>query len=713
MRYITTIIYFIITLLFIVGCSKKTLEPTIDKAVDMVKEDMSESFRSNPPAPAPARKIQMGSFDQFELDNGLTVIVVENHKLPRVSYQVQLKNQAVQEGDKAGYVSITGQLLSRGTDSKSKAEIDEAIDFLGATMNTNGYGMFASSLTKHQDKLLSIASNVLLNPSFPVEEYDKIITQTLSGLETSKTDPSSMASNTSRKINFGADHPYGEVETVKSLEKIELADCQNYYRQFFLPNNAYLIVVGDITADEAKVKAQQYFGDWKKAPIKNWKYDSVAGPDASQVSFVNKDGAVQSSIRITYPVDLAPGDDDAIAASVMNSILGGGGFSGRLFQNLREDKAYTYGANSRLSRDPIVGNFSASAEVRSEVTDSSIVEFLSEMDRIKSEPVSTEELGNMKSYMAGNFALALESPQTIARYALNVARYDLPADYYETYLEKLDAVTVADVMRVAEKYIRTDKANIVVVGSKDDVADKLVKFDADSSIDYYDYKGDIVQAPASVLPASLTAESIIQSYIDKIGGQDKLKTIQSLKQVSSMNLMGQNMEVSSYQLEPEKFSLEIQTGGMKVIEQRFDGNTLEVNQMGQKQVFTEGPEVDAMKGSASIFPQLLFLSEAYTLELKGIEDVNGSEVYKINAISPENQKVIHYYDIESNLLVKQVTQQGEQALSQEMGDYREVDGILFPYKMTITGMAPVPVEMIVQSVEINADINESQFIIKQ
>ena len=713
MRYISTIIYFIITLLFIVGCSKKTQEPIIEKATDMVKEEMTESFRSNPPAPAPARKLQMGSFDQFELDNGLTVIVVENHKLPRVSYQVQLKNRAVQEGEKAGYVSITGQLLSRGTGTKTKAEIDEAVDFIGATLNTNGYGMYASSLTKHQDKLLSIASDVLLNPSFPAEEYDKIITQTLSGLEASKTEPSSMASNASRKINFGADHPYGEIETVESLGKIKIADSQNYYRQFFLPNNAYLIIVGDITKDIAKAKAEQYFGDWKKAPIKNWKYDSVKGPDASQVSFVNKDGAVQSSIRITYPVDLVPGDEDVIATSVMNSILGGNGFSGRLFQNLREDKAYTYGANSSLSRDPIVGNFSAFADVRSEVTDSSIVEFLSEMDRIKSEPVSAEDLENTKNYMAGNFALALESPQTIARYALNIARYDLPADYYETYLEKLDAVSVADIKRVAEKYIRPNNANIVVVGSKDDVADKLVKFDADGNIDFYDYKGDMVTAPAAVVPASLTAESVITSYIDKIGGQDKLKTIQSLKQVSSMSLMGQNMEVSSFQKEPGMFALEIQTGGMTVIEQRFDGNTLEVNQMGQKQVFTEGPEVDAMKGSAAIFPQLLFLSDSYSLELKGIENVNGSEAYKITAISANNQKITHFYDIESNLLIKQVTQQGEQALTQEMSDYRDVDGVLFPYKMSITGMAPVPVEMIVEHVEINANIAESQFVIKQ
>ncbi len=713
MRYISKIIYFIITLLFIAGCSKKTLEPTIDKATELVKEEMSESFRSNPPAPAPARKIQMGSFDQFELDNGLTVIVVENHKLPRVSYQVQLKNQAVQEGEKAGYVSITGQLLARGTDSRSKAEIDEAVDFIGATLNTNGYGMYASSLTKHQDKLLSIASNVLLNPSFPTEEYDKIITQTLSGLEASKTDPSSMASNASRKINFGADHPYGEVETVESLQKIGVADCQEYYRQFFLPNNAYLIIVGDITADQAKAKAQQYFGDWKKAPIKNWKYDSVASPNESHVSFVNKDAAVQSSIRITYPVDLSPGDEDVIAASVMNSILGGNSFSGRLFQNLREDKAYTYGANSSLSRDPIVGNFSAYADVRNEVTDSSIVEILSEMDRIKSEPVSTEDLENTKNYMAGNFALALESPQTIARYALNVARYNLPTDYYETYLEKLDAVTVSDIKRVAEKYIRTDKANIIVVGSKDDVADNLIKFDANGSIDYYDYKGDEMKSPTSVIPESLTAESIIKGYIDKIGGQDKLSAIKSLKQVSSMNLMGQKMDVSSYQLEPGKFALEIQTGGMTVIEQRFDGNTLEVNQMGQKQVFTEGAEVDAMKGSAAIFPQLLFLSEDYTLDLKGYEEINGSDAFKINATSPENQRVTHYYDKVTGLLVKQVTQQGDQALSQEMSDYREVDGILFPHKMTITGMAPVPVEMIVESVQINADISEGQFTIKQ
>lgn len=720
MKYIYILIYFIASLIIFSGCSKKLQVPASDEAVAVVddaavvtKKLQSESFRATPPTPAAARKIEMGNFDQFELDNGLTVIVVENHKLPRVSYQIRLKNRAVQEGDKAGYVSIAGQLMSRGTTSKSKAEIDEEVDFLGATLNTNGYGLFASSLTKHQDKLLAIASDVLLNPSFPEAEYDKIKTQTLSGLEASKTDPSAMASNATRKINYGSNHPYGEVETVETLNNIEIKDVQEYYRQFFLPNNAYLVIVGDINRTDAAIKAKEYFGDWAKAPIKNWKFDAVKAPEENNVAVVNKDGAVQSTIRITYPVELIPGSDDALAGSMMNSILGGNGFSARLFQNLREDKAYTYGANSSLTSDPIIGSFSAYADVRNEVTDSSIVEFLKEMDRIKTEPVSDEDLENAKKFRAGNFAIGLESPQTIARYALNIARYNLPADYYETYLERLDALTVADIKRVAEKYIRSDKANIVIVGSKDDINDKVAAFDADGVIDYYDYKGDKMKASEAVVPASLTAQSIIESYIEKIGGADKLNAVKSLKQVSSMNLMGQSMNVSSFQKEPGMFALEIETGGMKVIEQRFDGNTLKVSQMGQEQVFTEGPEVDAMKGSAAIFPQLLFLKDDYTLELKGIENVDGNDTYKINATSADGQRVTHYYDSKTGLLMKQVTQEGEQALSQTLSDYKEIDGIMFPHKMSITGMAPVPVDMIISTIDINPEISDSQFTIEK
>ncbi len=720
------IFYLLFIALLFTQCSKKTTESAMSKADDMkgaVEEkaadaqaamaDVQEAFRANPPAAAAARKIQLGEFDQFTLPNGLTVIVVENHKLPRVSYQVRLKNEAVKEGDKAGYVSVTGQLLSRGTTSKTKAEIDESVDFIGGSFNTSGYGMFASSLTKHQDDLLATVKDVLLYPSFPQEEFDKIITQTLSGLEQQKTDPGSIASNVASRVNFGADHPFGEVQTVESTEKISLEDCKQYYATYFTPSNAFLMIVGDITPAAAKANAEKYFGVWEGRPVKNMKFDECKKPTGTQVAFANKEGAVQSSVRVTYPVNLKQGDPDVIPVSLMNSILGGGGFSSRLFQNLREDKGFTYGASSRLNVSPIVGSFTASADVRNEVTDSSIVEFLLEMERIASEPVDAEDLANMKNFRTGVFALQLESPQTIARYAYNIARYNLPADYYETYLEKLNAVTAEDIQRVAKKYITPENANIVVVGSKDDVAESIKRFDSDGQIDFYDFKGDQVVVQESNLPMELTAQGVIDDYIAAIGGKDALSKIKTVKTTADMSAMGQNMDVTTYQDMSGKFAMNMTTQGMTVVDQKYDGEKMEMSQMGQKQMITEGPQLEDAKESAMIAPQLNYGDEGYVLDLKGSEDMDGKNVYKIVVTNPSGKKVTQYYDSATSLLVKNVSTMGEQTITQEMDDYREVSGVKFPYSMKLIGAAPVPMEMKVKDVEVNGAIDAAVFMIQE
>jgi len=711
-------IYSAILLFCFSACSKKIAD-VVEESPEIVEEVVTneiktntETFRHNPPQAGPARKIQLGDSHQFELDNGLTVIVVENHKLPRVSYQVSLKNEAVKEGNKAGYVSIAGDLMGRGTSSRSKAEIDEQVDFIGATLNTSGYGAYGSSLTKHQDKLLEVMSDVLFNPSFPSEEFDKIMTQNLSGLEASKTDPGSIASNVTKAVNYGSDHPFGEIITKETLGRVTVDDCKNYYKGFFNPSNAYLIIVGDITPDQAKLSAETYFGGWANKPMKNWKFDNVAKPDGRNVAFANKDGAVQSSIRVTYPVDFHPASDEAIAASVMNTMLGGGGFIARLFQNLREDKGYTYGAYSSLSSDPIQGHFTATADVRNEVTDSSIHEFLFELRKMRDERVSLDELQNIKNYMNGTFAMQLESPQTIARFARNIARYDLPADYYETYLERLNAVTPADIQAVAQKYIRPDKANIVVVGSKDDVVESLVQFDDDGVIDYYDYKGEKLEIKEMDIPASLNAESVISDYINAIGGAARLKAVKSLQTKSTMNVMGQEMESVTFQKD-NKLALKMTTGGMTMMEQKYDGSAMSVSQMGQSQVMTEGPEVESLKYSATIFEQLNYGNDGYVVELKGNDNLDGVNVYKLVVTDPSGSKKTEYYNAENSQLIRQVAIQGGQNITTDLSDYKEVDGVMYPHKITITGAAPVPLVSEVSEVLINGDISDEVFAIEQ
>ncbi len=697
-------------------CSKTATDKVMTKTVK-INADPSLAWRSVAPNPGPARAIQLGEYSTFQLDNGLNVIVVENHKLPRVSYQLTLDNDPLIEGDQAGYVSMAGDLMATGTTTRTKAEIDAAIDFIGASLNTSSTGMFASSLKKHGGKLLDIMSDVLYNPSFKMDEFEKLKKQTISGLETNKTDANSMAANAASVLNYGNEHPYGEVVTIGTVENISLGKCKEYYNTYFKPNNAYLIIVGDINAAEAKTQANEYFGKWKKAAVPVTNYKMPTGPNEAKVSVVNKDGAVQSVIRVTYPVDLKPGADDLVKARVMNNILGGGIFSGRLMQNLREDKAFTYGARSQLSSDDLVGDFNAYASVRNEVTDSSVHEFLYEMGRMVNEPVTADDLALVKSSMTGSFGRSLESPQTMARFALNTFRYNLPKDYYQTYLQKLDAVTVVDIQMMAKKYIRPDRVNIVVVGAKDDISENLLQFDADGIIDYYDAFGNEVVIDESAIPDGVTGKSVVMDYIEAMGGKQKLMSVKTLEKTMSMELMGQTASIVEVHKAPNKYYSKMEMGGNVMQEQVYDGVKAMAGQMGQNQVVTEGEMYDDVVSSAVMFSQMDYLTGDYKLDLKGIEDVDGVRMYKVEILNPKGDKEYEFYNISTGLLAKKMSTSvgpdgSSNTMSTEVSDYRDVDGIMLPYSISMSGMMPMTITMKVTDVKINGDVADDMFMVK-
>lgn len=447
--------------------------------------------RSQPPPPGPAPEIQLGDYELFRLENGLTVIVVENNKIPKISYSLYLDRDPVLEGEKAGYVELAGDLLGTATHTRSKDQIDEAIDYIGAELYTSASSASGSVLTKHNDEFLELFSDVVINARFNQEELDKLKKQALSSIEAAKNDASDISSLVTGKIVFGKDHPYGEAMTDSSLSKISLEDCRNYYQTYWRPNISYLAIVGDLSLDEAKSKIEKYFGKWEHADVPGQDYETVPRPEGIQVSLVHRENSVQSVIKIGYPVDLQRADDDYVSAMVMNKILGGGPY--RLFDNLREKHAYTYGAYSSLSSDDLVGEFVAYTDVRNSVTDSAIIQIFHEMERLKAEPVTNAELQRVKNNINGNFALALEKPATIARFALYVEVYGLPKDYYKNYLKKVAAVTPDDLQEAAKKFLHPENCHVIVVGKKDEILEGLKNLDSNGKVDLYDNLGNFLE----------------------------------------------------------------------------------------------------------------------------------------------------------------------------------------------------------------------------
>ncbi len=301
--------------------------------------------RSQRPAAAAAQKINIPASQVFTTANGITVILSENHKIPKVSIELSLGNTPRLEGSKAGLSNFAGSLLMSGTATRSKDQLDREIDFIGASLSAGSSSMYLSCLTKHLDKGLDLMTDVLYNANFPESEVERIRKQNMSGLQSTKADAGEMATNATLAVNFPG-HPLGEIMTEATLQNITREDLIQYYKSTFTPQGSYLVVVGDINRAQTEAIVTRYFAAWQGGPV----YQSDLGKGqfdkGNRVVFVKKPGAVQSVVYVTFPIDIRAGHKDQLALNVLNGILGGGGFGTRLMQNLREDKAFTYGCYS-------------------------------------------------------------------------------------------------------------------------------------------------------------------------------------------------------------------------------------------------------------------------------------------------------------------------------------------------------------------------------
>jgi len=703
-RILSVIAALLITLPLAAQVKKaKTVKPV---QPPVVKETLDRSIR---PQAGPAPVIKIGDYQSFELANGLKVFVVENHKIPRLSYSLVLDYDPILEGDMAGYSEISGQLMRTGTTSRTKDQIDEAVDMIGATLNTSANGMSANCLSRHNEELLTIMSDVLLNANFKAEELEKIRTQTLSGLEADKNDPKAISQRVNSVLVYGSNHPYGENMSEESVKKITLEKCTGFYKTYFKPNISYLAIVGDITLEQAKPLVEKYFGSWQPGDVPKANYPMPKAPAKRTVVLVDRPNAVQSTINVTYPIDLKPGSPDEIKVKLANTILGGGTF--RLFSNLREKHSWTYGAYSSIQSDKLVGKFNASAEVRNPVTDSSFTEILAEMVRIRTEPVPDIELMMVKNYMMGNFGRSLENPSTVANFAINTARYNLPKDYYSTYLTKLAALNASDVQMVSQKYIRPDNAYILAVGKAEDLAPKLKVFSKSGEVLYYDTEGKPYD-PSKKLkpaPAGVTGDQVINNYITAIGGAKKLKKIKDVTIQSTATMQNMPISLDIYFKSPDKMFLQVGSGTMVFAKQIYNsGKGVSISPMNGETKPMEGDELAGMKESAMIFPELYYTTLGYTVELLGIEEQKDQkQFYKVQINKGGDRKETEYYDVQTGLKMRA---ESKEQLT-EYSDYKAVDGILFPHATT-QNMGPQNINFTVTAIKLNTKIKDEFFEIK-
>ncbi|MEZ4854468.1 M16 family metallopeptidase [Flavobacterium sp.] len=658
------------------------------------------------PVAGPAPKININKPQTFTLKNGLKVLIVENHKLPRVSFTLTLDNTPYAEGNKKGESSLVSAMLGNGTESMSKEKFNEEVDFLGASINFWSEGASASGLSRYSDRILELMADGALHPVFSQEDFDKEKAKMIEGLKTQEKSASTIARRVENVLTYGKDHYNGEFVSEETLNNVTLADVKANYTRYFVPGDAYLVIIGDINAGEIEKKVKKLFGKWSKGSAPSLSYTDPKDVGFSQINFVDVPNAVQSEVSVVNLSHLKMTDKDYFATILANQILGGGG-EGRLFLNLREAHGWTYGSYSSIGADKYIGKFRSSASVRNAVTDSAIVEIFNELKRIRTELVSDEDLKNAKAKYIGNFVMQIEKPETIARYALNIETQNLSDNFYENFMKNINAVTAEDIRNAAQKYFSVDNARVVVIGKASDVLPGLQKLSQDKNLPifYYDKYGNLTDKPEikKVIPAGVTSTSVLENYLTAIGGKEKAAQVKTIYSTASATVQGTPLELVQ-KFSKENMLVEMKAMGMTMMKQVVTSKGAYIESQGQKNNI-EGNDLKQMQNMATTFVELNLLNNS-NVKLQGIETINDKDAYVL--VLDETK---YYYDATSGLKVAEAItteQMGQKMTRTTYYDvYTDVNGLQFPYKTTINmGME---IELTTTDVKINEGVTDADF----
>lgn len=450
----------------------------------------AEDWRKTPPTlPAP-HPFKLPKIEKYKLANGLTVELVEDHRVPFTTLGLGIKvGTSDDPAGHEGLATLLSGMLNEGTQKHSSKEIAEEVDFIGGAFAANSgqdYSvMSCSALSQYNDRLVGTVSDMVLNPSIPESELKLNITNTMEELAMSRSKPDFLANERFAKVVYGT-HPYSIIAPKpESIEKITRAQLLDFHKQHYVPNEAYLVVVGDFKSDEMKSLIEKDFGVWKAGAAAKPENPAMPHQSGRKIYLVDRPESVQSRIKMGN-ISLKKTDPDFYPLTVANQILGGAA-TARLFMNIREGKGYTYGAYSRIAPQRQPGLFSAEAEVRTDVTAPALQEFIYELERIRNLKPTDKELSNAKNYLVGAFQLGLETQSGLATRLLEGEIYGLPADYLEKYGDKILAVNADDVRHAARKYVDLDNLVVTVVGDAKKIKGELEFF---APVSVYDTSGN-------------------------------------------------------------------------------------------------------------------------------------------------------------------------------------------------------------------------------
>ena len=450
----------------------------------------TEAFRPNIPPPLAPRPLNLPDPFETSISNGLQIVVVEEKRLPLVGIRLSFRSgDANDPPNLPGLSDVMTHLLTEGTGTRTSRQIAEQVERLGATLTVGSSSDFttvaASALSIYSDEILDLLADVSLRSTFPRNEVDLARENTKQLLIQQRAQPTFLASERMAEVMFG-DHPYSRISpTPRSLDAMTRDALLGFRQSTFLPNNAVMIIVGDVDRDAITRRVEQLFASWETSILPPSDFPAPPKRAARQAYLVDRPGSAQSNIVIAME-GIKRTSSNYFPMLLMHTILGANA-SSRLFMNLREHKGYTYGAYSNLDARRLAGTVRASAEVRTSVTGASLHEFFYELEQIRSEAVAKEELKNAKSYLTGVFPIRIETQDGLIDQLVTIKMLDLPKDYLQTYRDRVNEVTADEIQRVAQQYVTPDRAAVVIVGDASEVSEQTKPYA--SEIEVYDTEG--------------------------------------------------------------------------------------------------------------------------------------------------------------------------------------------------------------------------------
>jgi predicted Zn-dependent peptidase len=630
------------------------------------------------PEPLSEFEFKFPKYKVERLKNGLKVFLIEDKEQPTIAFRVLIKGGSSVDSEKSGIADLTSGLLTKGTKNYNADQIANTLDGVGASIsasaNADFISIYAQSLKKHEELLLKMLKEVILEPTFPKSEFEKLQKQTIASIQYEKSNPSTLAQSLSRIAIYGEEHPYAKRNTEESINSITRDDIINYYNKWFKSNNATIAVIGDFEEKEILQDLENSFSDWSKGELTYIELPNVKTLPKG-VYFVSRPNSVQSSIvvtTLTVPIKNRYYETLGLASNII------GAFSGRLFMTLREKYSYTYTPFGFQTRTRAINRFACGADVAKDKTDSAISVILSELQSLTIDPPSDEEFNRIRQYSLGSYLMSMESSSFIASLIQNTDFYGLMIEELPKYPNRLQSMTPYDIRIVANEYINPKNAQIIVVGDPS-IKESLTKFGQ-----LFEYDLDLNKVDLKLERIKLTVEELLEKYIDAIGGINtinKINAIQS-KATSEMNINGQVFSGDIYTIKTKDGRMyEKSDFRLFYSETWVDSNQAWIN-IQNTTTELKDKELYRILFDANIFPLLNFSKFNIKSNILG----KNSKYTVLETINRNAEKNIYYFNNNNYLLAKKETIINRENLielfTEIYEDYQKIDGILLPTKIT-------------------------------